>query len=388
MQLSGQDAERLVREGAAALQAGRPDDARARFETVIDAGGTSVQIWLLLASACRGQGDVAAEEAALDQLLARDPALVRGLIMKADCRLKSGDEQLAAATYRKALQIAAGQTSPQSLVPELDRAEAALAQLKARQAGQIETWLDDQGFAPGQRSPRFQRSLDISAGRRQVFLQAPTGYFYPELPHVQFFDRTQFDWAPALEAATDIIRGELLSALSGGLGDFRPYVRSDANEPRTHPLLDRKDWSALFFCENGTDFPDVIARCPRTWKALQAVPLPRIDRYGPTAMFSLLRPATRIPPHHGTHNTRLICHLPLIVPPGCGFRVGNETREWEIGKLIIFDDTIEHEAWNEGSEDRVVLIFDVWRPELTARERDEITALFSVPQAFAQAGAA
>ena len=64
-------------------------------------------------------------------------------------------------------------------------------------------------------------------------------------------------------------------------------------------------------------------------------------------------------------NTRLICHLPLIVPPGCGFRVGNETREWEEGKLLIFDDTIEHEAWNESDQDRVVLIFDIWRPELS-----------------------
>ena len=93
-------------------------------------------------------------------------------------------------------------------------------------------------------------------------------------------------------------------------------------------------------------------------------------------MFSLLRPGARIAPHTGMYNTRLVCHLPLIVPPGCRFRVGNEVREWQEGKLLIFDDTIEHEAWNDGTEDRVVLIFDIWRPELSEQERREVAALF------------
>jgi aspartyl/asparaginyl beta-hydroxylase (cupin superfamily) len=79
------------------------------------------------------------------------------------------------------------------------------------------------------------------------------------------------------------------------------------------------------------------------------------------------------------HNSRLICHLPLIVPPKCAFRVGNEVREWREGELLIFDDTIEHEAWNDSERDRVVLIFDIWRPELSERERQEVAALFSGP---------
>jgi aspartate beta-hydroxylase len=68
-------------------------------------------------------------------------------------------------------------------------------------------------------------------------------------------------------------------------------------------------------------------------------------------------------------NARLICHLPLIVPEGCRFRVGNEVREWEPGKLLIFDDTIEHEAWNGSAYPRAILIFDVWNPFLTESER-------------------
>jgi aspartyl/asparaginyl beta-hydroxylase (cupin superfamily) len=93
-------------------------------------------------------------------------------------------------------------------------------------------------------------------------------------------------------------------------------------------------------------------------------------------LFSLLRPGAHIPPHCGLVNTRLICHLPLIVPTGCRFRVGNEVREWRKGVTWAFDDTIEHEAWNDSKETRVILLFEIWRPELTAQEREWVTQLF------------
>jgi aspartyl/asparaginyl beta-hydroxylase (cupin superfamily) len=92
-------------------------------------------------------------------------------------------------------------------------------------------------------------------------------------------------------------------------------------------------------------------------------------------MFSLLAPHTRIPPHTGVANTRLVCHLPLIVPPNCGFRCGATTREWRVGEAFVFDDTIEHEAWNDSDELRVVLIIDLWQPSLTPDERIGITSV-------------
>jgi aspartyl/asparaginyl beta-hydroxylase (cupin superfamily) len=143
-------------------------------------------------------------------------------------------------------------------------------------------------------------------------------------------------------------------------------------------LLDKRDWSALFLCENGKRSEEMIARCPKTWEAVQGAPQQWIERSSPTVMFSLLRPGARIPAHSGVHNVRLTCHLPLIVPPNCRFRVGNEVREWAEGKLLAFDDTIEHEAWNDSKEDRVVLIFDIGRPDMSAREHAEVAALFSV----------
>ena len=150
-------------------------------------------------------------------------------------------------------------------------------------------------------------------------------------------------------------------------------VRLDANKG----LVENRDWSALFLCENGKPDEALIARCPATWAAVNEAPLARIPGWGPTVMFSLLKAGARIEPHTGMFNTRLVCHLPLLVPEGCTFRVGNEIRPWEEGKLLIFDDTIEHEAWNDSLEDRVVLIFDIWRPELSAQERDELTALLT-----------
>jgi aspartyl/asparaginyl beta-hydroxylase (cupin superfamily) len=75
-------------------------------------------------------------------------------------------------------------------------------------------------------------------------------------------------------------------------------------------------------------------------------------------------------------NSRLICHLPLIVPPGCAIRVGSEVRAWEEGKLLIFDDSIEHEAWNRSEELRVILLFEIWRPEIGDGERRALTTIF------------
>jgi len=93
-------------------------------------------------------------------------------------------------------------------------------------------------------------------------------------------------------------------------------------------------------------------------------------------LFSILAPGTHIEPHNGMLNTRLICHLPLIVPPGCRLRVGNHVRAVEAGKPMIFDDSIEHEAWNDSDSPRAVLLFEIWRPELTAAERAALTAMY------------
>ena len=111
------------------------------------------------------------------------------------------------------------------------------------------------------------------------------------------------------------------------------------------------------------------SRAPATMEVLSRLPQAQVPLRSPSALFSVLQPRTRIPPHTGVANFRLVVHLPLIVPPGCGFRVGGETREWRIGEAWVFDDTIEHEAWNDSDQPRAILILDVWNPLLTEAER-------------------
>jgi aspartyl/asparaginyl beta-hydroxylase (cupin superfamily) len=380
MQLSAGEEDSLLREGAEALRQGRATEARARFERLAAAGSVNALTWLLLAISCRSSRDPEAEEAALNRLLELEPYSVNGNVMKGDCRAAGGDESAAIYFYQAAVRNAVGVDLPPEVAGEARRAEQALRELQDRAYARREALLTRRGMPPATWSNRLRHALDLAAGRRQLYLQQPTIFHYPELPHVQYFDPGEFSWVPAVEAAAASIRDELVELLKDGTDDFRAYIQADAESVRldaTKSLVDSKDWSALFLVENGAAVAKVVDRCPRTWEAIQRAPLLDIPGRGPTAMFSLLKAGARIAPHTGMFNTRLVCHLPLIVPPGCRFRVGNDVREWEEGRLMIFDDTIEHEAWNDSQEDRVVLIFDIWRPELSEREREELTALLS-----------
>ena len=112
----------------------------------------------------------------------------------------------------------------------------------------------------------------------------------------------------------------------------------------------------------------------------------RQDGFSPTAMFSALQPRTHIPPHTGSSNVRLLAHLPLILPGPARFRVGNSVKEWKMGQAWVFDDTIEHEAWNDADQMRVILIFDVWNPFLTEAEKALITAMLNAQREYLAAG--
>jgi aspartyl/asparaginyl beta-hydroxylase (cupin superfamily) len=168
-----------------------------------------------------------------------------------------------------------------------------------------------------------------------------------------------------------------LEALLEDEGAFTPYVEGNATRAnRGHALLNDPRWSALHLWRDGQPVAENVRRCPQTMAALALAPMPRIVGRSPSALFSMLRPGTHIPPHWGMLNTRLICHIPLIVPTGCRLRVGNHERTVEFGRAMIFDDSINHEAWNDSDETRVVLLFEVWRPELDEAERRALTAMY------------
>jgi len=377
--MSNAEVETLVRDSVAALQRGDAAAARTGLEAVTATGRGNAQVWMILAMALHRLGDGTAEEAALDEVLKLDPRAIRALVMKGDLKAMAGDDRGASSFYNSAVRFAdaSGAQLPADLKAEIERARRLATEAARHYREHLQGWLDQQGVRRDQRSKHFQQSLDIMFGDKRVYVQQPSMYYFPGLPQVQFYEREQFDWVAGVESATGDIRRELLAVLEED-GLFRPYLVSDPRRPRSgyHGLVDNSEWSTLYLWENGGPVPGVADRCPRTMEVMRSVPLPHITTRAPSILFSLLRPGARIPPHHGVLNARLICHLPLIVPDRCGFRVGNETREWEEGKLLVFDDSIEHEAWNDSDRDRVVLIFDVWRPELSEADRRAITTMF------------
>jgi aspartate beta-hydroxylase len=294
------------------------------------------------------------------------------------------DARAAMSFYQAALQ--AVRTIPYTDPATLDRLRAA-QEFMQRRATEFQQSLDRAlaGFKPDNAaaSIRLTHSLEMLKGQREIYPQQPSVFYSPYLAQRQFFERDDFDWVEGLEAATPLIREELLALVKQG-AHFEPYLQDDPARPSRDfsGLNNNPDWGALYLWKNGTLVEENARRCPGTVEALRQVPMSHIGTRTPAVLFSKLEPGAHIPPHNGMLNCRLICHLPLIVPDGCWLRVGNETREWEKGKLLIFDDSIEHEAKNPSGEMRIVLLFDIWRPELSAAERQGISAIFEAIDTF------
>lgn len=338
--------------------------------------GASADAWFGLSLARRALGPPEAEAAALDRTLQLEPRHLPALIRKGDLHTAHSDSRAAASYYRAAVKIA--RTMPALSAEwrsEITRVESLIED--ASRDFERHLMADMSRHALGESgTQRFTHALDLLLGRRRIYHQQPQIFYFPELPQVQFYDRVAFPWVRALEADAAAICAELRGILQAA-DRFSPYMQADPHRPafNTNGLLNDPSWSACHLIKGGEEVAANAALCPVTMNALRRLPLCRISGRTPTALFSLLRPGTHIPAHHGFLNTRLICHLPLIVPPGCALRVGNETRPWREGEVVIFDDTIEHEAWNHSQEERVVLLFDIWRPELTDKERTLVAAM-------------
>lgn len=339
-----------------------------------------VEAWMLLAMAARAQRDPAGELDALHGALSANPYDLFALLVKGDCleRIGRGDEALRA--WRAACDVASQQDS-ESLGAELQtmlrRARAAVLS-QDRQLSQAldELVSDELGDLQGQQRDRFVQAIDLMLGRRKRFDPQPMGLYYPQLPPIEFYARERFPWLPSLEAHTELIRNEFLQVLAEDSG-FEPYMQYASDQPLAQwaELNRNPAWSAFHLIKDGERVEANASRCPQTLAQLAPLPQPHQSGRTPVALFSCLRPGTRIPPHVGISNVRLLVHLPLIVPPDCGFRVGGQTRQWTPGEALVFDDTIEHEAWNLSDQLRVVLIFDIWHPDLSPEEQRLIDAV-------------
>ncbi len=169
------------------------------------------------------------------------------------------------------------------------------------------------------------------------------------------FDTADFPWVPAVEREWRTIRAELdrVVARTNELPAFQDIV------PDVALITRDRGWKSFLLAGLGVKSKRNIALCPETWRILQTVPGLSM------AMFSILEPGGRLRPHRGPYNGVLRVHLGLIVPDtsdDVAIRVGSQVRHWEEGRVLIFDDSYEHEAWNNSDRVRVVLFADFARP--------------------------
>ena len=378
------DLQAAWNEGTRALREARHADAIRFFQRITASGQATAAVWVAVAIAEKARGDRKAELAALDKARALDPRDIRALNMTADHYRDLGDTRAASSYYSAVIGVAvAAGTVEKSLEVEVGRAQ----HMRQQYAAEYEAHLRKAMAARGIDRPEARRAakaLDLLLGKTELYLQQPKNFYFPELPNLEWAPREDFPWLDKLEAATDEIREELKRVLAED-NAFTPYVEAEKDRPffDDHGMLGNPSWSAFYLWKAGSPVPENAARFPKTMAALADAPLCRIPGRTPSILFSLLKPGAHIPPHHGFMNGRYICHLPLIVPEGCAMRVGSETRPWTEGKACVFDDSIEHEAWNKNAERlRVVLIFDIWRPELSALEQELIGAVLGAVDSY------
>jgi len=382
----GRNAETLKAAADRALMASDPKSARELFEQATALAPRRFDLWIGLASSLRMLGDAASAVGALDRALAIDPRAFPALLMKATLLERLGAPHQAGAAYGIALtQLPPADQMPPPMRAAADRARTIYAQYEATMAQSLRGNLSDmQAGAGAPAKRRLDQFIDQLSGRRKVYHQEPVLFHYPDLPEIEFLDREDLPFMEAFEARTPDIVAELVGVLDDQADELQPYINYPPNVPLDQwAELNRSPrWGAYHLLLGGERVEAHCRRCPKTMDAISLLPQPTFQNRSPSAMFSVLQPRTRIPPHNGVANTRLVLHLPLVVPPGCGFRVGNETREWKVGRGWVFDDTIEHEAWNDSDQVRTILICDIWNPRLAEEERAMVAAVMAAMDSF------
>ncbi len=412
--MSIHDVRQHLAEAHRASQAGYPDKARSHFEAVIAIDGEETTArnwlgadalgrgdartaamhfevackcepdershWINLAAACRILGNTERERSALENALGIDQTDLLALIRIAELHERLGEEAPAAERWTAVLAFSSGIRDPAPEFAEILRhAKQYAGDRKKKLADAVGMALENDLAEAGARDRRRMRAAaDAWLGRRPIYANHCEGLHYPFLPADEFLDPEHFPWLGELEAATTMIAAELEAILAEGDAELTPYISLPPGVPRNKWTgLDHSlDWAAFHLWKEGERFEAACARAPRTAALVESLPICHIEGRAPNVFFSILKPGSHIPAHTGITNVRSVVHLPLIVPEGCEFRVGGETRSWLPGRAFVFDDTIEHEAWNRSGQSRAILIVDVWNPHLSDHERAMICRLY------------
>lgn len=357
--------------GMAALQARDMPRAAELLRRAAQSIPASAMPWVALANAELALGQSSAAEQAIDRQLEQAFRDVGALLLKGLLRERAGDARAAVSFYRTAIgQVAVGSEVPHALEQLMAHARNFVSEANRDFSSFLARRLG-QGL-----SPTMTEAFELLTGQRELYFQQPSVFYYPGLAQRRFFEPHEFPWLSKMLVLLPAMQEELAAVLADGASGFDPYVRRQAHRPApNNPLLDDDAWSAFHFWRDGAIDQGNAGRCPATMAALALAPMPRIVGRAPNAHWSRLKPGAHIIPHAGMLNCRLICHIPILTASNCTLRVGSETRIWESGRPLIFDDSIEHEARNEGTSERVVLLFEVWRPEIPEEDRNTITRM-------------
>jgi aspartate beta-hydroxylase len=381
-----QDAANRNQAAMRAMAAGDLVGAEAALLQAVAVAQNFLPGWLNLAAVRRQRNDIDGAFEAIRQALTIDGRNFGALMMSATMLEREGHHVPAALAYGAALanappDEAVDAPTRQAINRGREVHGAYTRQLGDHIRGTIAA--AESGCTAAERR-RLDSFIAMTLRVQPRYQQAPSEYYYPGLPPIQFYDRTEFPWLEDFEAKGDAIRGELANALREHEAEFKPYIHYGEHMPldQWRELNHSPRWTSYEFYHQGKPIADRFQRAPHTAGAVQALPQAIVPLRSPVAMYSALQPHTRIPPHTGVANFRLVVHLPLVIPPSCGFRVGSETREWRVGEGWVFDDTIEHEAWNESGEPRYILICDIWNPRLSPEERAAIAGVIAATDTF------
>ena len=358
--------------GIRALSEGHAPQACELFQRALARDTKTAALWVNLAVALRQLQRDDEEADALEHALLLDPRHLIALLQKAALIERRGDSRSAATIYANALKtIEPGAALPESLRPMLAAATRAVLANADGLERHLAQRLASVRDAHGPTSERFDHALGALLGKRLIYHPQPTQLHFPKLPALEFYPDEMFPWMAALEAGASEVRAEFERIFAEDQDRMEPYIAYPDGVPldQWQELNRSRRWSAFFLWRDGKPVEANQARCPRTAALLATLPMHDVPRHAPTAFFSILDAHTHIPAHTGVTNTRVVVHLPLVLPGNCRFRVGSETRAWRAGKAWVFDDTIEHEAWNDSALPRAILIFDIWNPFLREDER-------------------
>lgn len=217
---------------------------------------------------------------------------------------------------------------------------------------------------------RVKKFLKTMAGEvreeRPKRFQAPRFLpIFPGLDNKPVHSPNEYPWVKTIEDSFRALRGEVATLEAQQL-----YIDYDARHKEggawlTHPLYYMGVRTGPFY-----------DACPVAGNLLKRLPDLAVAYPWADVLFSVHFPGTHLTPHCSVDNLRLRCHFGLVIPKGCSIRVGDQILDWEEGRVLLFEDSFEHEVWNRSRARRIILIIDFWHPDLTEPEREALSAGF------------